>query len=81
MAANQALAVTDRQQQVLNLLAQGATDREIAFRLKIATRTVRFHVSRARDRLGARSRAEAAVLSHRLGILSGEDSPTQDSPG
>lgn len=57
-----ALAVlTDRERQVLALVADGRTNREIGDVLSIEARTVEKHVEHIRRKLGARSRAEAAA--------------------
>ena len=49
-----------REQDVLRLLAEGLTDREIATALAISPRTVESHVSSVLRKLGVRNRAEAA---------------------
>jgi non-specific serine/threonine protein kinase len=54
-------SLTRRQQEVANLVAQGCTDREIAARLVISTRTAEYHVEQILSRLGFRSRAEIAA--------------------
>jgi DNA-binding NarL/FixJ family response regulator len=51
--------LTTREQEVLELLAEGMTDREIAAALTISTRTVETHVGSILHKLGARNRAEA----------------------
>jgi DNA-binding CsgD family transcriptional regulator len=57
-----ALAVlTDREREVLALVADGRTNRDIADALYIEARTVEKHVEHIRMKLGARSRAEAAA--------------------
>ena len=54
-------ALTTRQRQVAALVAQGLTDREIAARLVISTRTAESHVEQILTRLGLRNRAEIAA--------------------
>jgi DNA-binding NarL/FixJ family response regulator len=49
-----------RESEVLRLLAEGLTDREIAASLQISPRTVETHVSKVLHKLGVRNRAEAA---------------------
>lgn len=56
--------LTPRQAQVLQLVANGLTDREIAEELTISTRTANTHVAHILERLGARNRSEAAMRYH-----------------
>lgn len=59
-------ALTDREREVLTLVAQGLTDAQIADRLVFSAHTVHRHVANARAKLGVPSRAAAAawVLTH-----------------
>jgi DNA-binding CsgD family transcriptional regulator len=54
--------LTERQAEVVMLVGQGLTDRQIGRRLGIATGTVKAHVRGARFKLGAKNRAQASVL-------------------
>jgi DNA-binding NarL/FixJ family response regulator len=56
--------LTPRQMEVLRLVADGLTDREIAETLTISTRTANSHVAKILERLGARNRSEAATRYH-----------------
>lgn len=58
-------ALTPREQQVLRLVARGATNREIAAELHISGPTVKTHVSHVLDKLHVRNRAEAAAYAAR----------------
>ena len=58
-------ALTVQQRRALHLVAIGCSDRAIAGRLGLSERTVRFHVTAAIERLGARSRAHAVALALR----------------
>jgi DNA-binding NarL/FixJ family response regulator len=60
--------LTARQLEVLALIAEGQTNREIAATLFITEKTAGAHVSSILARLGVRSRVEAATTAHRLGI-------------
>lgn len=60
--------LTDREAEVLPLLAQGLTNREIAEKLIISAKTVEHHVSQILAKLGARSRAEAVALASKAGL-------------
>ncbi len=61
-------ALTERQQRVLGLIAEGLSNREIAERLGISEKTVRNHVSCIFDKLGVHSRARAIVLARESGL-------------
>ncbi|HEX4831192.1 MAG TPA: AAA family ATPase [Trebonia sp.] len=60
--------LTDREREVLRLVAQGKTNREIAAELFIAPKTASVHVSNILGKLGAGSRTEAAAIAHRDGL-------------
>lgn len=60
--------LTPRQREVLRLLAQGRSTREIADDLALSQETVRNHVRHVLRRLRARSRLEAVIEARRLGI-------------
>ncbi|MBX6771264.1 MAG: PAS domain-containing protein [Chloroflexi bacterium] len=62
-------ALTDREHQVLRLLAQGATTRQIAASLVLSTGTVRTHIQHILAKLGAHGRLEAVAIARRLGLL------------
>jgi DNA-binding CsgD family transcriptional regulator len=64
--------LTSRQLEVLELLAQGLRNAEIAERLVLSHRTVDHHVAATLQKLGARTRAEASAHAVRLG-LAGKD--------
>jgi DNA-binding NarL/FixJ family response regulator len=61
--------LTQRETEILALIAQGLTNREIAGRLVLSAKTVEHHVGQILSKLGARSRAEAAAYaaSHSTG--------------
>jgi DNA-binding CsgD family transcriptional regulator/tetratricopeptide (TPR) repeat protein len=60
------LGLTPREAQVLDLLARGYTNREIAATLVISVKTASVHVSHILRKLGAPNRLEAAAIAHRL---------------
>ena len=55
-------ALTAREREVLNLLARGLSNREIAEQLVITNKTVKNHLSRIYEKIGAHSRSEAIAL-------------------
>jgi DNA-binding NarL/FixJ family response regulator len=62
-------ALTDREREVLDLIAQGATNREIAAQLFLSPHTVKEHSSSLYRKLGARNRAEAVQKAQRQGLI------------
>ena len=62
-------ALTPREREVLQLLAEGLPNKSIADRLAISEHTVKFHVNALMGKLGAQSRTEAVVRAVRLGWL------------
>ena len=61
--------LTPREMEVLQLLAQGLTNKTIAERLGISDHTAKFHVNAILGKLGAQSRTEAIVQAARLGLV------------
>jgi DNA-binding NarL/FixJ family response regulator len=55
-------ALSRREVEVIHLVAEGLTDKEIATRLSISAKTVSEHVERARNKLGAANRASAVYV-------------------
>ena len=70
-AVEQAMGVvlTDREREVLGLMGQGLSNREIGVELEISANTAKFHVKAVLDKLGAQTRTEAVVLALRGGLL------------
>ena len=60
--------LTQREVEVLRLVAAGRTDREIAEELVISTRTVTTHVGNILNKVGAANRTEAATYATRSGL-------------
>ncbi len=65
-ASEDPFGLTARERQVLALLAEGATNRQIGNALFMAEKTASVHVSRILSKLGVRSRTQAAAVAHRL---------------
>jgi two-component system response regulator DesR len=68
--APQGPPLTEREREVLEAVASGATNREIAERLFLSPHTVKEHTSSLYRKLSVRNRAEAVQKAQRLGLLS-----------
>jgi DNA-binding NarL/FixJ family response regulator len=67
--------LTAREHEVLVLLAAGLSNREVASRLVISERTARTHVSSILDKLGLRSRTQAALYAIQQGLAQATPPP------
>jgi two-component system, NarL family, response regulator LiaR len=65
-------ALTERETEVLRLLAQGQSNKEIAHTLNIGEKTVKTHVSNVLGKLGVQSRTQAALYAVRIGLVPAE---------
>jgi DNA-binding NarL/FixJ family response regulator len=61
--------LSEREREIVQLLARGATNREIAAELVLAEGTVKNHLTNILGKLGARDRAQAALIARDLGII------------
>jgi len=76
--ANADLAVlTDREREVLALVATGMSNDDIARCLVVSPHTAKTHVNRAMTKLGARDRAQLVIAAYESGLVR----PTSDSSG
>ena len=66
MAEADPFGLTPRERQVLGLVAEGATNRQIGAALYMAEKTASVHVSRILGKLGVSSRTQAAAVAHRM---------------
>jgi DNA-binding NarL/FixJ family response regulator len=60
---------TPRQERVLDLAAQGLTNKEIGERLYVSESTVRFHIQKLKDKLGAHTKTELIAKAIRTGLI------------
>jgi DNA-binding CsgD family transcriptional regulator len=63
------LGITRRELEILELIAQGMSNREIAGTLYVSENTVKTHASRVFDKLGAKRRTQAVQLGKEFGLL------------
>ena len=63
------LAITARELEVLQLIAEGLSNREIAEKLFVSENTVKTHSRRIFDKLGARRRTQAVQLAKEFGLI------------
>lgn len=63
------LAITPRELEILDAVADGLSNREIAERLFVSENTVKTHASRLFDKLGARRRTQAVQLGKSFGLI------------
>jgi DNA-binding NarL/FixJ family response regulator len=61
--------LTDREREIVALVGEGLSNREIAERLFVSPATAKTHVSRAMGKLGARDRAQLVVIAYESGLV------------
>lgn len=68
-AAQRSLGITEREYEVLGLLAAGRSNKEIAAKLNVSGNTVKTHVARLFEKLEAARRTEAILKARELGLI------------
>jgi DNA-binding CsgD family transcriptional regulator len=63
------MALSERELEVLRLVAEGLPTKQIAASLSISERTVKFHINSIFHKLGADNRAQAVALAAQRGLL------------
>ena len=71
--------LTNREREVLILIGNGATNREIAQKLSISEHTVKSHLRSILNKLNINKRQQAAVYAERAGLIVETDVPKTDS--
>ena len=61
--------LSPREREVLALIADGQSNKEIASRLGVTERTIKFHVTSIFNKLGAENRAQAVTIGHQRGLI------------
>ena len=69
LGADDERALTTREREILEMMAEGLSNRTIARRLEISAYTVKFHVASILEKLRAKSRTEAVTLGVRRGLI------------
>jgi DNA-binding NarL/FixJ family response regulator len=72
--------LTDREHEVLGLLAEGARQKEVAQRLSISPKTVATHIQNLLGKLGVHSRAELVARAYRLGLVGASAAALREEP-
>jgi DNA-binding CsgD family transcriptional regulator len=70
LAAPRRADLSSREREVLELLVEGASNKEIARRLSISVHTAKFHVAAVLEALGAKNRSDAVAIGFRDGYIS-----------
>ena len=69
VARQEQLRITRRELEILELMAAGLSNREIAERLYVSENTVKTHAGRVLDKLNARRRTQAVQLAREAGLI------------
>lgn len=72
--------ISDREREILRLLAEGATNQQIAQQLNISVNTVKVHVRNIFGKIGVTSRAEAVLYAVRIGLVHVGGAPATTPP-
>jgi DNA-binding NarL/FixJ family response regulator len=73
--------VTEREREILTLIAHGLANSDIAARLTLSTATVKSHVGRLLTKLNARDRTQLVVVAYETGLVTASPTTRNDRPG
>ena len=79
-AAEALSALTEREREILALVAAGLSNDEIAGRLVVSPATVKTHVNRAMAKLGAHDRAQLVIAAYQAGLVRADDTRRRPAP-
>lgn len=77
-SAEPGISLTDKELQVLRLVARGLSNKEISYELKVSPRTIQSHLASIFSKLGVTSRTQAVIAGLKKGILSQKDVEVTD---
>lgn len=80
MADNQPNELSERELEILRLIATGAANKDIAQQLYISTNTVKVHLKNIFTKVGVSTRTEAALYAVRMGLAPGASAVIEESP-
>jgi DNA-binding NarL/FixJ family response regulator len=75
-----AAALSDREREVLGLVAEGLMDKQIASRFGISENTVKNHLKNIRQKLGALNRVQACLIALEQGMIDRQQKPNPNAP-
>lgn len=79
-AAPQSANLTKREMEILGLLVEGKSNKDIASQLFLSEKTVKAHLAAVFRKLGVANRTQAAMAALNMGLGHHDDSPTADEP-
>ena len=80
-ASGSAPALTRREEEILQMVAEGRSNADVARVLWVTEQTVKFHLANVYRKLGVKNRTQAARWAHEHGLLTERPAATSDGPG
>lgn len=69
ISSNKNKLLTNRQSEVLNLVAQGLSNKQIAFQIGVSEATVKLHINALLRAVGANNRTQAVIIAQKMGLV------------